>query len=87
MCKYGVRGLFGAAPLLCLIMAPAQAQDDAIRPLELPVGQSFFTLGGTASGAGFLNGKNADATGVVQAIQSNMSVLLYTRPIANPFAM
>ena len=68
MCKYGVRGLFGAAPLLCLIMAPAQAQDDAIRPLELPVGQSFFTLGGTASGAGFLNGKNADATGVVQAL-------------------
>ncbi len=63
MCKYGVRGLFMATPL---IAAPAFAQDDAVRPLELPVGQSVFTLGGTASGAGFWNGKTVDATGVAQ---------------------
>ena len=68
MRKYAVRGLFGAAPLLCLILASAQAQEDAITPLELPVGQSVFTLGGTASGAGFVNGKTVDATGVAQGL-------------------
>jgi len=68
MCKYGVRSLFGATPLLCLIVGTAQAQDHTVRPLELPVGQSVFTLGGTASGAGFLNGKALDATGVVQGL-------------------